>query len=364
MGREDKLDLYSDYLLYSKGQTTATGLSEVLAGELSHDKISRFLSTESFDEKTLWKKTKKQVRTFEDEKACLIFDDTIIQKPYMDENAIISWHYDSKEGRAVKGINLLSSFYTSEKTGIVFRAPIGFRVIEKTEEYIDKKSGEKKRRSPKTKNEMMQEMINRQMQNQVKFRYILADSWYSSAENMRFIAKKKKIFIFELKDNRLITDSEKKRNAGVFERLEHTVLPEKKPVKVWIKDLEFAVYLFKQVFKNKDGTEGQRFLVSNDFTLTNDQFETLYKKRWGVEEYHKSLKQNASIGSSPAHTERTQSNHIFSAIFAYVKLEKLKLSTRLNHFALKTKVYMASLKAAMSTFQELCDSTEEYHAFA
>jgi len=364
MGWEDILDLYSDYLLYSKGQTTATGLSEVLEGELSHDKITRFLSKEYFDEKTLWKKTKKLVRAFETEEACLIFDDTIIEKPYMDENEIICWHYDNKEGKAVKGINLLSSFYSSEKTGQVLRVPIGFRLIEKTEEYIDEKSGETKRRSPITKNEMMQEMIKRQMQNQVKFRYILADSWFSSAENMRFIAKKKKVFIFELKENRLITNSEKKRNVGEFVRLEHAVLPEKNPIKVWIKDLEFPVNLFKQIFKNKDGTEGQRFLVSNDFTLTDSQFKTLYKKRWGVEEYHKSLKQNASIGNSPAHTERTQSNHIFSAIFAYVKLEKLKLSTQLNHFALKTKVYMASLKTAMSTFQELCEITEEFHAFA
>jgi hypothetical protein len=363
MGREDILDIYSDYLLYSTGQTTATGLSEVLEGELSHDKITRFLSTESFDEKTLWKKIKKLVRAFEDENASLIFDDTIIEKPYMDENEIICWHYNSKEGKAVKGINLLSSFYSSEKAGQILRVPIGFRVIAKTEEYIDEKSGEQRRRSPITKNGMIQEMIKRQMQNQVQFKYILADSWFSSAENMRFIAKRKKAFIFELKENRLITDSEKKRNAGVFERLEHADVPEKKPVKVWIKDLEFPVLLFKQVFENKDGTQGQRYLVSNDFALTDVQFTALYKKRWGVEEYHKSLKQNASIGSSPAHTERTQSNHIFSAIFAYVKLEKLKHATQLNHFALKTKVYMASMKTAMIAFQELWKNTENI-AFA
>ncbi|MDR1492190.1 MAG: hypothetical protein LBT05_05680 [Planctomycetaceae bacterium] len=30
--------------------------------------------------------------------------------------------------------------------------------------------------------------------------------------------------------------------------------------------------------------------------------ETLYKKRWSVEEYRKSLKQNASLAKSPART--------------------------------------------------------------
>jgi hypothetical protein len=82
-----------------------------------------------------------------------------------------------------------------------------------------------------------------------------------------------------------------------------------------------------------------------------------------VREYHKSLKQNASIGNSPAHTERTQSSRLFAAIFAYVKLEMLKLSAKLNHFAMKAKIYMASMKAAKASFQELWISTQNL-AFA
>ncbi|MDR2536440.1 MAG: transposase [Treponema sp.] len=82
-------------------------------------------------------------------------------------------------------------------------------------------------------------------------------------------------------------------------------------------------------------------MASNDLTLTGDQFRRLYKKRRGVEEYHKSLKQNTSIGNSPAHTERTQSNRLFAAIFAYVKLEMPKVSTKLNHFAMKAKIYIS-----------------------
>jgi len=362
MGR-DILDLYSDYLLYSSGQTTATGLSEILEGDISHDKLTRFLTTELFDERTLWKKVKKIVRAYEAEDACLIYDDTIVEKPYMDENDIICWHFDHKENMPVKGINLLSAFYHSEKSGQTARLPTGYRVIAKTEVYTDEKSGEMKRRSPATKNEMMQEMIKRHIQNQVKFKYVLADSWYSSAENMRFIAKRKKVFIFELKENRLAADSESKKKQGAFERLEQLEIPEEKPVKAWIKDLKFPVTVFKQVFTNKDGTSGQRFLVSNDLTLTDEQFRTLYKKRWGVEEYHKSLKQNASIGSSPAHTERTQGNHVFAAIFAYVKLEMLKQATNLNHFAMKTKIYMASMMTAKAAFQELWKNTQKL-AFA
>jgi hypothetical protein len=114
MGRE-RLNLYSDYLLYSNGQTTATGLSKLLEGEISPDKITRFLLTESFDEKALWKKVKKVVGAYEDEEACLIFEDTIIEKPYMDEYEIVCWYYDHKGNRLIKGINLLTAFYIAGK---------------------------------------------------------------------------------------------------------------------------------------------------------------------------------------------------------------------------------------------------------
>ena len=42
------LDLYSDYLLSSFSVTTATGLSSLVDGEVSHDKVTRFLSREDF----------------------------------------------------------------------------------------------------------------------------------------------------------------------------------------------------------------------------------------------------------------------------------------------------------------------------
>ena len=42
------LELYSDYLLSSLGPTTATGLSTLLDGEVSHDQVTRFLSEETY----------------------------------------------------------------------------------------------------------------------------------------------------------------------------------------------------------------------------------------------------------------------------------------------------------------------------
>ena len=52
------LELYSDYLLSSFGATTATGLSALLEGAISHDQVTRFLSRTDYDAKTLWQQIK------------------------------------------------------------------------------------------------------------------------------------------------------------------------------------------------------------------------------------------------------------------------------------------------------------------
>ena len=52
------LALYSDYLLSSFGATTATGLSSLLDGQISHDQVTRFLSQAEYTSKELWHQVK------------------------------------------------------------------------------------------------------------------------------------------------------------------------------------------------------------------------------------------------------------------------------------------------------------------
>src|SRR5215208_6086624 len=111
---KDLLELYSDYLLSSFSHTTATGLSRMSAGEVSHDKITRFLASEEMDSRALWRLLKPLARQVEGEDGVLIIDDTIEEKPYTDESELVCWHYDNSKGRSVKGINLISALYHVE----------------------------------------------------------------------------------------------------------------------------------------------------------------------------------------------------------------------------------------------------------
>ena len=179
-------DLYTDYLQVSLGLATATGLSKIVDNAVSHDQITRMLANNESNSKALWLNVKSLVRQHENIDGCLIFDDSILHKPHTDENDIICWHYDHANGRNVKGINLLTTFYYTQTLEQPLKVPIAFDIIAKYG-VCDIKSKKEQRKSPVTKNELMRNQITIAIKNAVKFSYILADSWYSSSENMKFI---------------------------------------------------------------------------------------------------------------------------------------------------------------------------------
>jgi len=343
-------DIYTDYLICSFGLTTATGLCRLLDGEISHDQVTRLLSSPANTSADLWRVVKPLVRQVESDDGVLIFDDSIEEKPYTDENDLVCWHWDHAKERHVKGINFITAFYQAAKLGL----PVAFDLVTKTERYIDPKTGKQKRRSSVTKNERLRMLLHVCVTNQIRFRYVLCDSWYASADNMKYIKRTlKKDFVMPLKDNRKVALSLEDRQHGRYQTVSKLDLPEGEIRQIWLEDVDFPLLLAKQVFTNEDGSTGTLYLVTSDMTLDYDRMTSLYQKRYRIEGYHKSLKQNAALEKSPTRTEVTQRNHFFASLCAYVKLEGLKIRTGINHFALKSKIYMSALKSAYAELEKL-----------
>ncbi|MCL1128074.1 transposase, partial [Shewanella surugensis] len=126
--------------------------------------------------KDLWQQVKSTVRNVERNDGVLIFDDTIQEKAWTDENELMCWHYDhcSGSGRNVKGVNLLNALYHSGEMSI----PVAFELVKKPFQYSVLKTRKVKRKSEITKNEMMRQMIETCISNDLKFLFILMDSWF------------------------------------------------------------------------------------------------------------------------------------------------------------------------------------------
>jgi len=67
-----------------------------------------------------------------------------------------------------------------------YSLPVGFTHIAKAECYVDKTDGKQKRRSPISKNEYYRDLLAQAKRNQIPFKYVLRDVWYSAADN-RFL---------------------------------------------------------------------------------------------------------------------------------------------------------------------------------
>lgn len=345
---ENFSDLYTDYLISSSSYVTATGMGVLLS--ISHDKITRELTEKTYDSKYLWKKVKPYIEELTNSAAPVIvsFDDSIQAKPYTDESELICWHWDHVTNRSVKGVNFLTAF--AEVQGM--RLPCCVDFVKKDRWIRNPKTGKRQRKSSRTKNEMFRDMI-RQCYHNFAFDYVATDSWYSSTENMDFLRGKLQVnFVMAMKDNRKVALTNQAKKEKQFISIK-SLQPGQQPMEVWLEELDYPLLLVKQVFKNEDDTGGELYLVCSDLSLSYERITTIYKKRWGVEEYHKSIKSNLGFAKSPTKTIKTQSNHFILSILAYVKLEWLKQRSNQNHFAMKARIYEAALKAAHEELKKL-----------
>jgi len=339
------LDLYSDYLISSFSAVTATGLSSAVNGAFTHDQITRFLSGADYGSKELWSLVKPTIRRIESEDGVLIFDDTIEEKPYSDENELVATHYHHTTGTYVKGINTLSCLYHCQGMNI----PVTIQPIAKTVGYTGKKKSDGKRTSPITKNEYYRQMLDVCVyHNHLKFGFVVSDVWYSSVDNMEHIKLKlRKDFVMPIKSNRLVAFSAEEKLQGQWQQIEAARTEAGKQYHVWLKGLSIPVLLIKQVFANKDGSTGVLYLVCSDLIQTSSSIIDIYRIRWNIEPQYKSVKENLGLAQSPTHTARTQANHICACFYAYFKLEQLKMTSHLNHFSLKTRLYLKAVQASM-----------------
>ncbi len=163
----------------------------------------------------------------------------------------------------------------------------------------------------------------------------------------------KRDFICPLKTKRKVAVSLADKQPGRYTRVDTLLLEENTPREVYLEGVDFPFVRAKAVFTNEDGSSGILSLVSSAPPLSFADLTTNYQKRWHVECDPKSLKQHVSLAKSPTQTATPQTNHFFAALCGLIKLERLKVDTKLNHFALKSKLYLNALRSAFSTLREL-----------
>jgi DDE superfamily endonuclease len=176
------LPIYMGFLMSEAKSNSCTQLGEI--ANISHDSVNRFLEREKYEPKDLFDESIKLINP---KGGVLSVDDTVLDKPYSNYMAYVGFYYSGKHHAAVKGINLITLYYTDIE-GKNF--PVNYRLYDKSEN--------------KTKNDYFQEMINEVISWGLLPSMVTGDNWYSYTGNLKLIRNHQLGLMFAIKGNRLV----------------------------------------------------------------------------------------------------------------------------------------------------------------
>jgi putative transposase len=78
--------------------------------------------------------------------------------------------------------------------------------------------------------------------------------------------------------------------------------------------------------------------------MTPEQREVLEKQAWGIEVYHRGIKQCCGIEKSPARKAEAQRYHILLALQAFLRLEVHRLRTGVSCYEAKASVIRSAIR--------------------
>ena len=226
------LDLYTDYLLSSTGPTTATGLSRLLDGALSHGHVTRWLGQTTHGPADIWRPAKPLIRPAEARRpagafAGLVVDDSVREKAHTDANELSCTRWGHRQQRYAKGLNFVSLRCQAAELAL----PLAVGLVRKPGPVYPPKTQQTSCQSPFTKNEYFRQP-RRVAQPQVAYRYRLADSWCAAAGNMTPVRALGHHFVFAPESSRTVALGAADRAAGRFQAVQSLVFPATQPLRV------------------------------------------------------------------------------------------------------------------------------------
>jgi hypothetical protein len=276
---------------------------------ISHDSINCFLERERFEPKDLFEEEKNKI---EFSGGILSVDDSVLDKPYSDPSkaAFIDLFWSGKHKRVVKGINLVSLFYT-DIHGV--SVPVNYRIC-------DKSSG-------KTKNDYFREMLVEVMSWGLHPSWVTGDSWYSSLENLKFIRGQKLNFMFGIENNRIVSvERGKYIQIQKFEGWSTDIQT------MYLKDygmVKVCRQLYKNVYRYYIMSTAE---LDNLENITSVDFTRVHDAHWSIERFHRAIKQVCNIERFQVRSENPIKNHIFCALKAFVRLEFMRFDKIIPHW--------------------------------
>jgi len=315
--------MYIGFLMSEPKSSTCTRLSEVM--DISHDSVNRFLLREAYEPKDLFNEAKKLVTLIG---GTLNVDDTTLDKPYSHKMELVSHFWSGKHHRTVKGLSLVTLYYTDPQGRSV---PVNYRVYDKAEN--------------KTKNDYFQDMLAEVLTWGLRPEFTTGDSWYSCERNLKTVKNHGMGFLFAVESNRTVSIKK-----GAWLQVQKCDIPDDGLI-VWLRDFG-QVKLFRT--RLKDQLRHYAVFLPNadayaDFKQA--QFQTLHDRHWQIEQYHRTIKQLCNIERFQVRGKVSILNHIFASLCSFVHLQQMQMTDFIkNAYQWKRQLYSDVIASFIHSF--------------
>ncbi|NJM52111.1 MAG: transposase [Blastocatellia bacterium] len=321
---------YINFIIATPRNVTATEAERVQPESRnapSHDAFTRLLARLEPDAETLWEEAKSQI---DFNSGLLILDDSTLEKPYSNFNALVYRHWSGKQKAVVSGINLITLLWTNG-TRVV---PIDYRIFDKD-------------RDGKTKNDHFAEMLLEASKRGFAPVLVCFDSWYGSVENLKLCRSLGWHFLTRLKSNRQIRVS-----GGSLQALSSAGLCGGDGTLLWLKGFGEI-----KVFRVRVTDDASEYWATSLPAMTEPERAIQAKRAWRIEMYHRALKQQCLIERAQCRRLRPVLNHIGLCIRAFVRIESHCYRTEISWIEAKTSIIRDAVRAYLSNPRYLLTPT-------
>jgi putative transposase len=311
---------YIQFLLATPKVCSATEAARVqptVPNAPAHDAFTRLLHRLEPDPATLWSEVAPRIDRC---RGVLVLDDSTLDKPYAHHMQMVGYHWSGNHHRVVKGINLLTLLWTDGDCLL----PCDYRVAHKV-------------RDQKTKNDHFADLLAEAQRRGFQPECVLFDGWYAGLENLKRVRAYGWVFLTRFKANRKV-----RLAHGPATPLEQLPLGAEGTV-VWLPGFG-EVKVFRVVATNGD-TE---YWATNDRAM--DELQRLRRAEWswGIEEYHRGLKQYCGVERCQVRDARGQRNHLGCSIRAFMRLEWHRFTTGVSWFEAKMQIIRGAVRAYLA----------------
>lgn len=124
----------------------------------------------------------------------------------------------------------------------------------------------------------------------VKPRIVTGDSWYSGVENLKFLRNQKLGFLFGVEKNRTASTE-----PGKYRQVSSLAIPDQ-GLRTHLRGFGF-IKLFRKDFKKEDSRHYVLYLPAQDALnqINRSEFMTIHDTHWGIESFHRAIKQVCGI---------------------------------------------------------------------